>query len=115
MKNAVCLVAALAVLVVAAEAQDTKTAFLATLTPEQIDFLSSQEGLDAMINCYPQKEGPQCSQLVLNTLKEFPQLVRDHCGLCDDTQKKTYNDVLDQVSTKFPDQFNVLRKLFLNL
>ncbi|KAK8729058.1 hypothetical protein OTU49_008608 [Cherax quadricarinatus] len=114
MRNVVCLVAALAVLVVAAEAQEAQTAFLATLTPEQIAQLSAQEGLDAMIVCYKQKDDPQCTELVTNTLAELPELLRTNCGLCSEAQRKLLDDVLDQVTKEFPDKFNQLRKLIFS-
>nr|XP_053645774.1 uncharacterized protein LOC128697852 [Cherax quadricarinatus] len=76
MKNLVYSAVALAAIIVVAEAQ---TAFLATLNNAQISYLSSEEGLNAMITCYQTRNDPACSDLVLRTLAEFPERVRSNC------------------------------------
>ncbi|KAK8729074.1 hypothetical protein OTU49_008618 [Cherax quadricarinatus] len=111
MKNLVYSAVALAAIIVVAEAQ---TAFLATLNNAQISYLSSEEGLNAMITCYQTRNDPACSDLVLRTLAEFPELVRSNCNRCNSDQRRTYQNILSQVSSEYPAQFNTLRRLFLS-
>ncbi|XP_045613610.1 uncharacterized protein [Procambarus clarkii] len=113
--NSVVRVSVLMVVVVAAAvvAQGPRGSFLATLNSQQIAYLSSAAGLDAISLCYQQRNNPQCNDLVLRTVAELPELVRSNCKICNSPQRQTYQSIISEVNANHPAKFDALRKLFI--